>query len=100
MGLTKERLVPTREYTDWNAIRRGTLQHQSFIGEGGLPWAEESDGIDILVSCAGANGLKSLGKEKIPYSLVVTFETKQPINVYHPVADRLRAPVGVRANAV
>lgn len=100
VGLTKERLVPTREYTDWNAIRRGTLQHQSFIGEGGLPWAEESDGIDILVSCAGANGLKSLGKEKIPYSLVVTFETKQPINVYHPVADRLRAPVGVRANAV
>lgn len=39
VGLTKERLVPTREYTDWNAIRRGTLQHQSFIGEGGLPWA-------------------------------------------------------------
>ena len=60
----------TREYTDWNAIRRGTLQHQSFIGEGGLPWAEESDGIDILVSCAGANGLSHLGKRRsrIPLS--------------------------------
>ena len=100
VGLTKERLVPTREYTDLHSIRRGTLQHQSFIGEGSLPWDEESDGIDILVSCAGANGLQSLGKEKIPYSLIVTFETKQPINVYQPVADRLRVPVGVRPNTV
>lgn len=96
VGLTKERLVPEREYTDWQAIRRGTLQHQSFVGRGGLSWDEEADEIEILVSCAGASGLQSLGKLRVPYALLVTFETKQPINVYQPVANRLRIQEPVR----
>lgn len=96
VGLTKERLVPYREYTDWKAIRRGTLQHQSFVGSGGLSWDEETDEIEILVSCSGASGLPSLGKLRIPYALLVTFETKQPINVYQPVANRLRVQEPVR----
>lgn len=96
LGITEERLVPKREYTDWQAIRRGTLQHQSFVGSGGLSWDEESDGVDILVSCAGTNGLQSLGKQRIPYAILVTFETKQPINVYQPIANKLRTPEAIR----
>lgn len=96
VGLTKERLVPNREYTDWQAIRRGTLQHQSFVGGGALSWDEETDEIEILVSCASASGLHSLGKLRVPYALLVTFETKQPINVYQPVANRLRIQEPVR----
>lgn len=95
-GITKERLVPDREYTDYQAIRRGTLQHQSFIGKGSLPWDESADGIDILVSCATTSNLPSLQKAKIPYALIITFETKQPIEVYQPVAERLRTPITVR----
>ena len=95
-GLTKEHLVPNREYTDYQAIRRGTLQHQSFVGKGGLSWDEDVDEIEILVSCTTTTSLKSLGKIRIPYALIVTFETKQPIDVYQPVAERLRMPIGVR----
>lgn len=96
VGLTKDRLVPNREYTDWQAIRRGTLQHQSFVGRGALSWDEETDEIEILVSCASTAGLKSLGKLRVPYALLVTFETKQAINVYQPVANRLRIRESVR----
>lgn len=96
VGLTKDRLVPNREYTDWQAIRRGTLQHQSFVGRGGLSWDEEADEIEILVSCASTSGLQSLKKARVPYALLVTFETKQPINVYQPVANKLRIQEPIR----
>ena len=96
VGLTKDRLVPDREYTDWQAIRRGTLQHQSFVGRGALSWDEDTDEIEILVSCASASGLQSFGKLRVPYALLVTFETKQPINVYQPIANKLRIQEPVR----
>lgn len=95
VGLTKSRLVPDREYTDYQAIRRGTLQHQSFIGRGGFSWDEETDGIDILVSCAATSNLQSFGQAKIPYALMVSFETKQPVDIYQPVAAKLRTLVNV-----
>ena len=96
VGLTKDRLVPKREYTDYHAIQRGTLQHQSFVGNSSFAWNEESDGIDILISCATTNHMESLRKQLIPYALLMTFETKADIDVYQPVADRLRPLVGVK----
>ena len=95
VGLTKSRLVPDREYTDYQAIRRGTLQHQSFIGRGSLSWDEETDGIDILVSCAVTSNLQSFGQVKIPYAIMMSFETKQPVDIYQPVATKLRTLVNV-----
>lgn len=96
VGLTKERLVPKREYTDYRAIQRGTLQHQSFVGNGSFAWSEESDGIDILISCATTNHMESLRKQLVPYAILMTFETKADIDVYQPVAERLRPLVGVK----
>jgi len=96
VGLTKDRLVPDRGYTDYQAIRRGTLQHQSFYGDGALPWNEDTDCIELLVSCATTNHLQSLGKEQIPYALLLTFETQEAVDVYQPVANRLRVPVPIK----
>lgn len=96
VGLTKERLVPKREYTDYQAIQRGTLQHQSFVGNGSFAWSEESDGIDILISCTTTNHMESLRKQLVPYAVLMTFETKVGIDVYQPVAERLRPLVGVK----
>lgn len=96
VGLTKERLVPTRSYTDYKAIQRGTLQHQSFKGSGRFAWDGDSDGIDIKVSCATTTSMPSLGKETIPYTLLITFETKENVNVYQPVSERIRPHVAIK----
>lgn len=99
VGLTKDRLVPERGYTNWQAIRRGTLQHQVFYGDRALAWSEETDSIELLVSCTTTNHLQSLGKERIPYALLLTFEAEGVIDVYQPVANRLRVPVPIEHQA-
>lgn len=99
IGLTKERLVPDRGYTNYQAIRRGTLQHQVFYGDRAVGWSEETDNVELLVSCATTNHLQSLGKERIPYALLLTFEAEGAVEVYQPVANRLHIPVPIQGQS-
>lgn len=94
-GSTKDKLVRNRQLTDYKAMRRGTLQHEVFEGEEAIPWDEEQDHIDITVSCSKTNDLSSLGSEKIPYALLVTFETAEGVDVYLSVANSLRTAIAI-----
>ena len=99
VGQTEERLVPRREYTDYHAEIRGTLQHQTFIGSGAIPWNGEEDGIDLLISCTTTKPLSSLGKTLVPFALFTTFETKESIKIYQPVANSINIRVSATARS-
>ena len=75
---------------DWNAVRRGTLQHEVFSGSRPVAWVGDRD-LDIEVSCrADAGNLE----EKVPYALVVTLEVGEGLftaNLYDEVRARLLA---------
>ena len=75
---------------DPHAVRRGTLQHEVFIGSKPVNWIGDRD-LDIEVSCrADAGNLE----EEVPYALVVTLEVGEGLfaaNLYDEVRARLRA---------
>ena len=75
---------------DRNAVRRGTLQHEVFVGSTPVNWVGDR-GLDIEVSCRADAG--SLEVE-VPYALVVTLEVSRGLfaaNLYDEVRARLRA---------
>ena len=75
---------------DWNAVRRGTLQHEVFAGSTPVNWVGDRD-LDIEVSCRPDAG--SL-EEEVPYALVVTLEVGEGLfaaNLYDEVRARLLA---------
>jgi len=75
---------------DWNAVRRGTLQHEVFTGSKPVAWVGDRD-LEIEVSCrADAGNLE----EEVPYALVVTLEVGDGLfaaNLYDEVRTRLQA---------
>jgi hypothetical protein len=87
-----------RVETDWQAARRGSIQHELFDGDRAVVIREGAT-LRLRVNCAAqAGGLSAL----VPYAIAVTFEmapTTQ-VDVYTEVSDRLRARTTVRATQV
>ena len=86
----------SRRGPDWQAVQRGTVQHEVFEGEKAAAFVD-GDEIEILVSCRDdAPGLR----EAIPYALVVTLEAAEEIGVnvdlYAEVKARVQAKVRIR----
>ncbi|UOY87394.1 S8 family peptidase [Bacillus glycinifermentans] len=88
-----EVLQLNRLETDARAVQRGTVQHEIFEGERATAFID-GDVLKIKVNCReDANGLSA--REEIPYTLAVTLEVAEGINIpiYTEVRDRLRTRI-------
>ena len=86
-------LVPERQNTEWQAVRKGSLQHEIFIGESPIVWND--DDFIIKVNCKEeALKLKNIA---IPYCLFVSFEVAEGFNVdlYTDVSAKIHQHVQI-----
>lgn len=86
------KLVPDRQNTEWQAVRKGTLQHEIFTGESPVVWNE--DVVTIKVNCKEDAG-KLHGA--LPYCLFVSFEVAEgmDIDVYSKVSTKIKQKITV-----
>lgn len=83
---------------DWQAVQRGTVQHEVFEGEKAAAFV---DGDDVVVHVSCREDAKLLS-DAIPYALAVTLEVDESlgIDIYAEVRERvqskLRVVTGVR----
>jgi Subtilase family len=83
----KEILRVDRRQADWQAARRGTLQHEIFEGDRAAAFVD-GDNIEIRVNCrAGAGALE----EAIPYALAITLAVAEDLDV--PIYEEIRLRV-------
>lgn len=89
---SKKNLIDSRVDVDWQAVVRGTVQHEIFENDKIVVW-DENEGIQIKVNCRGDAVEKFDGT--IPYALMVSFEIKDAIDidVYAKVAERIAPKV-------
>lgn len=87
-------LTPTRMGADWNAVRRGTVQHEIFEGKKAEPFTDE-DVIRIKVNCR-----EDAGKiqKPIAYGLVVSLEVAEgvDIGIYNEIYTRIKPAVQIQ----
>ncbi|RDU21911.1 S8 family peptidase [Anaerosacchariphilus polymeriproducens] len=86
--LNREQLTPDRENSEWQAVRKGTLQHEIFEGERPIVWGDDKE-IQIKVNCKEDAGKCS---ESIPYCIFVTFEVAEgtDVDVYSKVVEKVK----------
>ena len=89
-------LVPERQNTEWQAVRKGSLQHEIFIGENPIVWND--DDLIIKVNCR-EEAIK-LKKDEIPYCIFVSFEVAEgfDVDLYTDVSTRIRHHVQISSN--
>ncbi len=90
----ENRLAPVRQDADWQAVRRGTVQHEVFAGERALA-ISDGDRIQIKVNCrSDAGDLDSL----VSYGLAVSLEVAEGIAlpIYEEVRTRIMPAVEIR----
>lgn len=88
-------LVPNRQNTEWQAVRKGTLQHEIFIGENPIVW--NNDELIIKVNCKEeADKIKTA----IPYCLFVSFEVAEgfDIDLYADVSAKIHQRIHITNN--
>ena len=75
---------------DYNAVTRGTLQHEVFETENITVWDENSS-LVIKVNCRG-DASETPADTMIPYALFATFEMapEYDVDVYQEVVSRVR----------
>ncbi|XOQ44478.1 MAG: S8 family peptidase [Clostridium sp.] len=85
-------LVPYRQNTEWQATRKGTLQHEIFIGESPIVWND--DNLIIKVNCTKD---AATFNEAIPYCLFVSFEIAKgyDIDLYSDVKAKIHQRVQI-----
>lgn len=88
-------LTPDRLNTEWQAVRKGSLQHEIFIGENPIVWND--DDLIIKVNCKEE---ASKIKTAIPYCLFVSFEVAEgfDVDIYAGVSARIRQRVQITNN--
>lgn len=89
----KKGLVPERQNTEWRAVRKGTLQHEIFVGENTVVWID--DDLIIKVNCKEeAEKLKTA----IPYCIFVSFEMAEgmDIDLYTDVSTKIRQRIPIK----
>ncbi len=88
-------LTPDRLNTEWQAVRKGSLQHEIFTGENPIVWND--DDLIIKVNCKEE---ASKIKTAIPYCLFVSFEVAEgfDVDLYAGVSARIRQRVQIPNN--
>lgn len=91
----KKMLVPERQNTEWQAVRKGSLQHEIFIGEDPIVWND--DDLIIKVNCK-EEAVKI--DTPIPYCVFVSFEVAEgfDVDLYAAVSSRIRQHVQITNN--
>jgi len=86
-------LVPERKNTEWQTVRKGTLQHEMFTGENPIVWNDED--LVIKVNCKEEAGKI---REAIPYCLFVSFEVAEglDIDLYTEVETKIRQRIPIQ----
>jgi len=86
-------LSPSRSENDWQAVRRGTVQHEIFVGERALP-INEGDSLQIKVNCR--NDAAKI-TQPVAYGLVVSLEVAEgqetDIAIYDEIRARIMIPI-------
>lgn len=79
-------LFSGRQNTEWQSVRKGTLQHEIFVGEDPIVWND--DELIIKVNCK-EEACKI--KEPIPYCLFVSFEVAEgfDVDLYTDVSEKI-----------
>lgn len=90
----KKHLIDNRINADWQATRRGSLQHEIFQNDEIVVWGT-NDAIQLKVNCANVADDKFA--DSVPYSLMVSFEIDAAvyIDVYERVATKVKPPVAI-----
>ncbi|MFP0195433.1 S8 family peptidase [Pseudomonas sp. PHC1] len=96
--LANERQEAAGGRSGWQAVRRGTLQHEVFEGENAHPFIE-GDHLNIKINCRKeAAEIDSM----IPYGIIVSLEVREGVElpIYQEVRDRVRVqpPIQVQQN--
>ncbi len=88
---TPEGLEVTRSESNWQAVRRGTLQHEVLTGEQASVFVD-GEALGVQVNCAADAG--PLG-ESVPYGVAITLEVAEALDIpiYAEVRERLRQRV-------
>lgn len=86
-------LVPDRKNTEWQTVRKGTLQHEIFMGEKTVVWNDED--LIIKINCKEEAGKIRVA---IPYCIFVSFEVAEGLNVdlYSKVVTKIRQRVPIQ----
>jgi hypothetical protein len=92
--IDRTKLLERRD-ADWQAVQRGTLQHEVFEGEKAAAFV---DGDDVLIHVSCRADAKEL-TDRVPYTLAVTMEVDPAIgiDIYTEVRDRVLTRVPVLA---
>ena len=76
-----------RKQADWQAVQRGTLQHEILEGQEAGVFVD-GDSLEIQVSCRASAGTLD---DEVPYALATTLEIAEELNV--DIYDEVRASV-------
>lgn len=91
-----EYLTVKRSEADWQAARRGTLQHEVFVGSQADVY-DDGDSLSIAVNCAEHAGRL---ESDVPYALLISLEAapELEVEIFAEISERIRPPVPVRPN--
>ena len=89
--INKEKLYLTRIDADWQAVRRGTVQHEILEGKNAVPF-NDGEGLEIKVNCR--NDAEKI-QNPVAYGLVVSLEVAEGVDiaVYDEIRTRIAPPV-------
>lgn len=84
-----EPLQVTRREAQWQAVKRGTVQHEIMEGDKASAFVD-GDNLEIHVNCSSDAGAL---EDAVPYALATTLEVAEEINVdiYNEVSVRIHA---------
>ena len=89
-------LIPagSRKNSEWQAVRKGTLQHEIYIGEQPIVWND--DDLIIKVNCKEDAG--KLKTEAIPYCIFVSFEVAEglDIDLYASIKTQIHQRISIQ----
>ncbi len=87
-------LASDRKDADWQAVRRGTLQHEVFEGDRAIPIMEDTN-LAIKVNCRRDAGPI---REPVPYGLVVSLEVAEGVGIaiYDEIRARIASAIQIR----
>jgi hypothetical protein len=77
---------------DWQAVQRGTLQHEILEGKNAIPFVD-GDSLVFKVNCA-KDGDKLL--KPVPFALCVTLEVAEGVDL--PIYQEIRERVGTKVS--
>jgi len=81
-----------RQDGDYTRPRRGTVQHEVFLGSRAAVFEEGRSAV-IQVNCRSET--KDLATRRVPYGLIATVETSAELPIYEEIRTRLRPPVPI-----